>query len=301
MPKAIGYCFDYVSKYQHKFESALLKLLEKERLKITRKFSKSLEKFKQTQLEPFNHNITSPSPAFNNRDFSIFVSILNDLEETNFVDLIESYYNMVKSINTEFNDLMSIGKEFCYKAFNRKGFKKIRAKFETSRSNLLHEYKYEICQMDAIRRKILIHNIMLRKLFHGLKGTKKLSFSTLQIGMNLYFRKAHVKDSTFSFTSKYTNFNVGRVKNSDSKWEDFYLSPIRWHSNYDVSRTVPEYPIFKVVAVKSREIEIQNIQTKQKVKLLSNRHYAPYLLYFYNQYKPEFRHTSQSDMNRFFN
>lgn len=301
LPKAVGYCFDYVSKYQRKFETALLKLLEKERLKITRKFSKSLEKFKQTRLEPFNHNITSPAPAFNNRDFSIFVSILNDLEETNFVDLIESYDNMAKSIDTEFDELISIGKEFCYKAFNRKGFKKIRAEFETSRSNLLHERQHEIFQMDAIRRKILIHNIMLRKLFRGLKGTCKLSFSTLQKGMNLYFRKAHVKDSTFSFTNKYTNFNVGRIKNLEGKWEDFYLSPIRWHSNYEVSRTVPEYPIFKVVAVKSREIEIQNAQTKQKVKLLSSRHYSLYLLYFYSQYKPKLKRTSQSDMNQFFN
>jgi hypothetical protein len=95
--------------------------------------------------------------------------------------------------------------------------------------------------------------------------------------------------------------NVGRGK-KEGKWEDLNLSSLDSYRTQDLfeDSEAHENPIYRVQEVKSSEVVLIDTATKMTVKLLANRKYAPQVIYFHTQYKPQVKTYKKTDLNAFF-
>jgi len=74
LPKAKGYCFDFASKHQVKFEKKGITILQKEKENLNDSFKKELTELKKVKAREFDQNVATPE--FNRKRFTVLLFFL---------------------------------------------------------------------------------------------------------------------------------------------------------------------------------------------------------------------------------
>jgi hypothetical protein len=299
LPKAKGYCFDYVSKYQIKFEKKGLSIFQKEKENLNDSFKKEFTKLKKVKATKIDQNIATPE--FDRKRFTVLLFLQLEIFSDNFKNLIPNSENFLSDLEEKWLDLLEFFKDFCNRVFNGRGYVTAEKSFISLQSEIASDYAYRTERLEQARKSIVHYNQLVKELFNGKEGEMGVDFNQLQRGTHLYFVTSKGK-SNFSFRKSSDYFNVGRSKKEDNKWEDIHLSSVDSYQTYDFSTTQEalENPIYKVKEVKPNEVVLIDTATKETVKILSSRKYSPQIIYFNHQYRPQVKAYKKTDLKEFF-
>ena len=298
LPKAKGYCFDYASKYQVKFENKSLSILKKEKESLNDSFKKALTELKKVKAKKLDQNIATPK--FDRKRFTVLLSLQLRIFSENFNDLIPNSENFTTDLEGKWLDLLEVFKDFCNRVFNGRGHVTAEKSFRNLLREVASDYAYRTDRLERARKSVVQHNQLVKELFNGKEGGMGVDFDQLQRGTHLYFVTSKGK-SSFNFRQSSDYLNVGRSKKED-KWEDIDLSLVGSYQTYDLSeiQEVQENPIYRVKEVKTNEVALIDTDTKETVKILANRKYSPQIIYFHNQYKPRVKTYKKVNIKEFF-
>lgn len=298
LPKAKGYCFDYVSKHQIKFEKKSLSIIQKEKENLNDSFTKAFTELKRVKARKLDQNITTPE--FDRKRFTVLLSLQLRIFSENFKTLIPNSENFTTDLEEKWLDLLEVFKDFSNRVFNGKGYVKAKKSFRSLQSEIASDYAYRTERFEQARKSIDQYNQLVKELFNGREGEMGVDFNQIQRGTHLYFVTSKSK-SNFTFRQSSDYFNVGRSK-KEEKWENLDLSLVNSYQTYDLSETqeVPENPIYRVKEVKPNDAVLIDTATKETVKILASRKYSPQIIYFHDQYKPQVKAYKKTDLKEFF-
>ena len=298
LPKAKGYCFDYVSKHQVKFEKEGLFIFQKEKKTLNDSFKKEFTELKKVKAKKLDQNIATPK--FDRRRFTVLLSLQLRIFSENFKNLIPDSEDFTSDLEEKWLELLEVFKDFCNRVFNGKGYITAERNFRNLQGEIASDYAYRTDRLEQARKNIVHYNQLVKELFNGKEGEMGVDFDQLQRGSHVYFVTSKSK-SNFTFRQSSDYLNVGRSKKED-KWEDLDLSPVDSYRTYDLSETseVPENPIYRVKEVKPNEVVLIDTATKETVKILASRRYSPQIIYFHHQYKPQVKAYKKTDLKKFF-
>ncbi len=298
LPKVKGYCFDYVSKHQIKFENKSFSILQEEKESLNDSFKKAFTELKKVNAKKLDQNITTPE--FDREKFTVLLSLQLRIFSENFKNLIPNSKNFTTDLEDKWLDLLEVFRDFCNRVFNGRGYITAEKNFRSLQSEIASDYAYNTDKLEHAHKSVVQNNQLVKELFIGKEGEMGVDFDQIQRGTHLYFVTSKSK-SSFNFRQSSDYLNVGRSK-KENKWEDLDLSLVNSYQTYDLSDTqeVPENPIYRVKAVKPNEVVLIDTDTKEIVKILASRKYSPQIIYFHDQYKPQVKAYKKTDLKEFF-
>ena len=301
LPKAKGYCFDYVSRHQIKFEKKGFSIVQKEKESLNDNFKKAFTELKKVRARKLDQNVATPK--LDRKRFTILLRLQLRIFSESFKNLIPNSENFTSDLEEKWLELLDVFKDFCNRAFNGRGYVKAEKGFRSLQREVASDYAYRTERLEQARKSVVQYNQLVKELFNGKEGEMGVDFDQLQRGAHVYFVTSKSK-SNFAFRQSSDYLNVGRGKKGD-KWEDIDLSSVDSYQTYDLSETleateVPKNPIYRVKEVKSNEVALIDTTTKENVKILANRKYSPQTIYFHHQYKPQVKAYKKTDLNTFF-
>lgn len=298
LPKAKGYCFDYVSKHQIKFEKKSLSIFQKQKENLNDSFKREFAELKKVKAKKLDQNIATPE--FDRKRFTVLLSLQLRIFSEDFNNLIPNSENFTTDLEDKWFDLLEVFKDFCNRIFNGRGYVKAEKSFRNLQSEIASDYAYSTDRLEQARNRIVQHNQLVKELFNGKEGEMGVDFEQIQRRTHLYFVTSKSK-SSFNFRQSSDYLNVGRSK-KDEKWKDLDLSSVNTYRTCDLSEIpdVPENPIYRVKAVKPNEVVLIDTATKETVKILSSRKHSPQVIYFHNQFMPQIKAYKKNDLKEFF-
>jgi hypothetical protein len=295
-----SYCFDYVSRHQIKFEKKALSIFQKEKENLNDSFKKEFTELKKVKAKKLDQNIATPE--FDRKKFTVLLFLELEIFSDNFKNLIPNSENFLSDLEEKWLDLLEIFKDFCNRVFNGRGYITAEKSFTSLQCEIASDYAYRTERLEQAHKSIVHYNQLVKELFSGKEGKMGVDFSQIQKGTHLYFVTSKSK-SNFNFRQSSDYFNVGRIKKKeDNKWEDIHLSLVDSYRTYDFSTTQEalENPIYKVKEVKSNEVVLIDTASKETVKILASRKYAPQIIYFHHQYRPQVKAYKKTHLKEFF-
>ena len=298
LPKAKGYCFDYSSKFQVKFENKSFSIIQKEKESLNDSFKKALAELKKVKARKLDQNVTTPQ--FDRKKFTSLLSLQLRIFSENFKSIIPNSENFTADLEERWLDLLEAFKDLCNRVFNGRGHVTAEKSFRSLQGEIASDYAYRTERLEQARKSVVQHNQLVKELFNGKEGGMEVNFDHLQRGAHVYFVTSKGK-SSFAFRQSSDYLNVGRSK-KDDKWRDLDLSLVDSYKTYDLSENqeVPENPIYRVKEIKSNEVVLIDTDTKETVKILANRKYSPQVIYFHRQYKPRVKTYKKASIKEFF-
>jgi len=296
---AKGYCFDYAPQKLDELKAKLSNIFDKERKTLLKAYQNAIDILEDTPVVEFNHNITAP--LFDQRKFSAFISLLNEVTPNQKPKLIKKIKTSMTELTERIDTIISLGEDVFVRLFTKKGYKKAQKEFEQTRDDLRIDIHYKLDKVNRLTQELITRNALIKELFTGKHGYLSIHYDHLQEGMTIYFRTSSIKEK-YGFRSK-TNeyFNMGRTKDDSGNWTDKHLTlPHFFYSPQDKFSEIPEYPLYKVVSVKKSHTTLQEFTTNQEIKLISTRKYSPYILYYHNAYLPEIKSYTQPRVYSYF-
>ena len=301
LPKGKGYCFDFVSRHQINFEKKSLSIIQKEKESLNDSFEKAFTELKKVKVKKLDQNVATPK--FDWKRFTVLLFLQLEIFSDNFKTLTPNSENFTSDLEDKWLDLLEFFKDFSNHFFNGKGYVTAEKNFRVLLREVVSDYAYRTEGLEQARKSVVHYNRLVKELFNGKEREMGINFDQLQRGTHMYFVTSKSK-SNFPFRHSSEYLNVGRSKKKDGKWEDEDLSLINSYQYYDFSATQEaealENPIYKVTEVKSNEVELIDTATKKVVKILAGRKYAPQIIYFHDQYKPQIKSFKKTNLNTFF-
>lgn len=289
---AKGYCFDYSPQKLDELKAKLTSIFDHERETLLKAYQNAIDMLDKTPVTEFNHNITAP--AFNRRKFSAFISLLNEVSPNQKPKLLKKIKTNMAELAEKIDTIISLGEDVFVRLFTKKGYKKAQKEFEQARDDLRMDIQYELEKASRLTQQFTTRSVLIKELFTGKHYHLSIPYDRLQEGMTIYFRTSSIKEK-YGFRSKTNEFlNIGRIKDDRGNWIDKYLAlPHFFYSPQDELSEIPQYPLYKVIYVKKSYISLIELTTNQEIKLISNRKYSPYILYYHNAYLPEIKSYTQ--------
>ena len=297
LPKAKGYCFDYVSKHQIKFEKKGFSIVQKEKESLNDSFKKVFAELKKVSARKLDQNVATPE--FDRKRFTVLLSLQLRIFSESFMNIIPNSEDFTSDLEEKWLELLDVFRDFCNRAFNGRGYVKAEKSFRSLQGEVASDYAYRTDRLEQARKFIVQHNQLVKELFNGKEGEMGVDFDQLQRGTHVYFVTSKSK-SDFAFRQSSDYLNVGRGKKG-GKWQDIDLSSVNSYQTYDLSETpeIPENPIYRVKEVKSNEVALIDTATKETVKILANRKYSPQVIYFHDQYRPRVKTYKETNLHAF--
>jgi len=236
------------------------------------------------------------SKDFDKKKLSALNYLLNEIKPDKRHKTLQNAKKQIKLNETEnsFNKIITAGEDLFFRIGVNKGHIKAKKEFETTRDNAIHFLNDKIKEILQLKTQIELKNRLISELFIRKEKSLIIAYKDLRHNQLIYFRQPKITDYYGS-----DNKNMGRIKKG-KKWEDHRLSLItHYFKNYEEISELEEYPLYKVLNVKKSYIELQNLNTKNIIKLIHNRQYTPYILFTHNQYIPRIKKTSQTNLNTF--
>lgn len=212
LPKAKGYCFDYVSRHQIKFEKKSLSIFQKEKENLNDSFKKEFTELKKVKARKLDQNITTPE--FDRKRFTVLLFLQLEIFSENFKNLIPNSENFLSDLEEKWLDLLEFFKDFCNRVFNGRGYVTAKKSFRSLQSEIASDYAYRTERLEQARKSIVHYNQLVKELFNGKEGEMGVDFDQIQRGSHLYFVTSKGK-SSFTFRQSSDYLNVGRIKKED--------------------------------------------------------------------------------------
>ena len=109
LPKAKGYCFDFASKYQVRFERKSIAILQKEKENLNDNFKKELTELKKVKAKKLDQNINTPE--FDRERFTVLLLLQLRIFSENFKNLIPNSENFITDLEEKWLDLLEVFKK----------------------------------------------------------------------------------------------------------------------------------------------------------------------------------------------
>jgi len=293
---AKGYCFDYTPQKLDELKVKLSNIFDQKRKTLLKASQNAIDMLEKTPVTEFNHNITAS--AFDRQKFSAFISLLNEVTPDQKPKLQKKIKTNMAELAEKIDTIISLGEDVFVRLFAKKGYKKAQKEFEQARDDLQMDIQYKLEKANRLTQELTTRNALIKELFTGRHSFLSVRCDHLQEGMTIYFRTSSIMER-HKFRSKTNEYlNIGRIKDDSGKWIDKHLAlPYFFYSPEDELSEIPEYPLYKVISVKRSYISLIELTTNQEIKLLSNRKYAPYILYYHNAYLPEIKSYTQPSIS----
>ena len=272
-----GYCEDYNIAKIDSLTSKFLKPVDEFRAKIERLSEVLISKFDSIPYHEFDLNVASSK--FDSRKFAVLMAIVNGLDDFKKEKFSERFKNKFGGINSHYDTVTALIIDFCKRRCIGKSYKKSEKEMMHAIKRFSRKYGDLISELNRKIKTLKRYNRLCHVLFTGSKYVP-LNFSTLKVDMVIYsiFSKT-IEASSWNGGKKYNYINVGRVKNN-TKWEDYNLALTSYYSHFDKLSYYKKFPIYRVISASKGEVELEDIETKQKVKLIPSREYSPRILLF---------------------
>ncbi len=280
-----GYCEEYFIEEINVLTGEIFLPLEKFKIRIENLFELLIRKFDVISFKKFDTNVASPS--FTSRKFAILMSIVNRFADFDKDKVSKRFKAEFNSRTSHYDDAVLLIKDYGRRSILSKPHKKAKRDMEQLLGRFFHRYEELIFELSQKIKLLNLYNRLIRNLFVGKKNIS-LTYSTLKEDMFVYFEYSEINETrTWRGSNKNDFTNVGRIS-SNSGWGDYDLAPSRYFSYYDTVSSYDNFPVYKVISVKSSGVELEDIETKQIVKLISSRKYSPKILFFDNDKKHYF-------------
>ncbi len=272
-----GYCEEYNTKEIDSTIEEIFLPLREFNIRLEKIFKLYINKFDSIHYQKFDLNIVAHN--FDSRRFAILIGIIKSLNDFSKEKDFMKFNSEFKDKDSHFNNISFSVKAFSKRKVLKKPYKKAKKEMELSIKIFIRRYRDLISELYRKIKILRLYNKLTNRLFSG-KEHFFSSFDSLKEDMFIYFVNSKTSETTsWKHSKNYSYFNVGRIQNN-SGWEDYNLAPHRYFSVYDKISYYKKYPIYRVVSISKGEVKIEDIETNEIIKLISNRQYEPQILFF---------------------
>jgi len=272
-----GYCYEFENCKSRVLKESFITQMISERDSFIEKYEIIEEELSQIHQIKLNSDLVSPQ--FDRKEFTVLLSLINNIEYNGDDTKRDFWEEKISDLEERFQYLVSLAEDYIDRRISKRPFKKAKKEFIINQKRIKNKCKATIHEFQLLRDNLILRNRLTGKLFKDTTGDiTYLDEKKLLRGDFIYFRNFSERESISWRGSKICRYsNVGRADG-----ENVHLSPLSDnYPTYIDKSSPPPYPIYEVIKVRKKSIDIKEIESEKVIRLIftANRDYYPYRIH----------------------